>query len=272
MYFHAQEQNGFGANRWAALASVFRGAFYETVYPEYSNAAGNARNINSLVRWDAQKRRLAFSYSSPLEHNPKYRYQLGIDLRNENWIIIPSSGGSALPLPVLGALNLQTQVVSGGMSFFNSSRWDWYMGAEISNRQYRNVFSGLALMPPVQLTGYELKHSTCLKYELLRIPEKRFLTTTGFSAQTATIWPSPADTFEKVQGSLLAGRLPQITGDDYAIQEQVRAGKTFGQVPFDELFMLGLERDNDLWMRAHIDTRHGRKGSAPLGRNYFLSN
>jgi len=25
-------------------------------------------------------------------------------------------------------------------------------------------------------------------------------------------------------------------------------------------------------MRAHIGTRDGRKGSAPLGRNYFLSN
>ena len=36
--------------------------------------------------------------------------------------------------------------------------------------------------------------------------------------------------------------------------------------------MLGLERDNELWMRAHIGTRDGRKGSAPLGRNYFLSN
>jgi hypothetical protein len=36
--------------------------------------------------------------------------------------------------------------------------------------------------------------------------------------------------------------------------------------------MLGLERDNDLWIRAHIGTRDGRKGSAPLGRRYFLSN
>ena len=36
--------------------------------------------------------------------------------------------------------------------------------------------------------------------------------------------------------------------------------------------MLGLERDNDLWMRGHIGTRDGRKGSAPLGRNYFLFN
>ena len=42
-------------------------------------------------------------------------------------------------------------------------------------------------------------------------------------------------------------------------------------MPFDELFMLGLERDNDLAMRAHIGTRDGRKGSAPLGRDYFLA-
>jgi hypothetical protein len=35
--------------------------------------------------------------------------------------------------------------------------------------------------------------------------------------------------------------------------------------------MLGLERDNNLPMRAHIGTRDGRKGSAPLGRDYFLS-
>ncbi len=66
--------------------------------------------------------------------------------------------------------------------------------------------------------------------------------------------------------------LPQSQGDDYEIQQRFRTGKTFGDVPFDELFILGLERDNDLEMRGHIGTRDGRKGSAPLGRNYFLSN
>jgi hypothetical protein len=65
---------------------------------------------------------------------------------------------------------------------------------------------------------------------------------------------------------------PRAEGDDYEMQQQIRAGKTFGTVPFDELWMLGLERDNDLPMRAHIGTHDGRKGSAPLGRNYFLSN
>ena len=65
---------------------------------------------------------------------------------------------------------------------------------------------------------------------------------------------------------------PLAQGDDYNTRWRVQAGKTFGQLPFDELFMLGMERDNDLWLRAHIGARGGRKGSAPLGRNYFLSN
>ena len=267
--FRTQELNGFGSNRVLDLLSVFRGVFYETLYPEYFNAGGNAINISSLVRWDPEKRRLAVLYSSPLEHNPEYRYQVGIDLRNENWAIVPSFKGR---VPLLGALNFRTQVVSGGISSLNTGRWEWSVGGEISDRQYRNVFTGSTFALPVLLTGYQLKQTTRLNYQVLRVPEKRFLTTTSVSEQTASIWSIPHHTFEKLQSSLLVRWLPQMTGDDYAIQEHVRAGKTFGQVPFDELFILGLERDNDLWMRAHIGTRDGRKGSAPLGRNYFLSN
>jgi len=56
------------------------------------------------------------------------------------------------------------------------------------------------------------------------------------------------------------------------MQWHIHAGKTFGQIPFRRLFLLGVDRDNDLPLRAHVGTRHGQKGSAPLGRNYFLSN
>src|SRR5581483_4408741 len=52
----------------------------------------------------------------------------------------------------------------------------------------------------------------------------------------------------------------------------IRAGKTFGTPAFDELFVLGVLGDTDLYMRAHIATRNGKKGSAPMGRDYFVSN
>ena len=65
---------------------------------------------------------------------------------------------------------------------------------------------------------------------------------------------------------------PRAQGDDLEMQHRVRVGDVAGTIPFDELFTLGLERDNDLMTRAHIGTRNGRKGSAPLGRRYFVSN
>src|SRR5205807_7232078 len=137
---------------------------------------------------------------------------------------------------------------------------------------YRSVFVGSALIPDVLSRGYQLKHLAQLNYELWRVPDRRLVVASSVSSQVATIWSNPRHTFEKLQASLSGDWFPQMRGDDYKLQEQIRAGKTFGQVPFDELYMLGLERDNDLWLRAHIGARNGRKGSAPLGRNFFLSN
>jgi hypothetical protein len=52
----------------------------------------------------------------------------------------------------------------------------------------------------------------------------------------------------------------------------LRAGRTFGQIPFDDLFMLGFDRDNPLWMRGHNGLVDGKKGNAPLGTSFILSN
>jgi tetratricopeptide (TPR) repeat protein len=267
--FQAQERNGAGNGMWQSLLSIFRGLPYQTIYPEYFNIGGHAMNFSSLLRWDAQKRRVSASLSSPLENNPKYRYQLGLDLRNENWDIRRSFTG---PAPLLGSLNLRREAVEGSITGFSSGRWGWSTGAEFSHRDYRSVFSESTLTPSLLLAGYELKHLAEFNYQILRIPEQRLLLQSKLSSQIGAIWANPRRTFEKLQGQVSGEWFPQMQGDDYRMRETLRAGATFGHPPFDELFMLGLERDNDLWMRAHIGTRDGRKGSAPLGSNYVLSN
>jgi hypothetical protein len=78
--------------------------------------------------------------------------------------------------------------------------------------------------------------------------------------------------FGSLRGSLLAHWLPQAQGDDYEMQTRIRAGGTAGKVTVDELFQLGIERDNDLWLRGHAGTIGGRKGAAPLGRRFLLAN
>ena len=264
-----QERNGWGGNVWVALLSIFSGVGYQTIYPEYSNIGGSATNVTSLVRWDAQKRRLEAALSGPLHENPKWRYRLALDLRNENWDIRNSFTGVA---PVLGALNLRREAASADIDSFHSGRWGWSAGVEFSHRDYRHVMPGSTLTSELLLTGPQLKQAARIHYALLRAPEHRFALDTAASSQLARIWSQPAHAFAKLQGSLQAHWFPKAKGDDYETRSQVRAGGTTGQPPFDELYMLGMERDNDLWMRAHIGTRDGRKGSAPLGRRYLLSN
>jgi hypothetical protein len=263
------ERNGFGGSKLEAVLSTFRGISYQTIFPGYFNVAGSAINIESLVRWDAQKRRLVASLSGPLRRDPRRRYRVGLDLRDENWDLRRSFPEPALSL---GALKLRRNAVSADVSSFRNGGWSWSTGGELSHRDYRDVSAGPQLPRDALLTGYQLKQAAQLNRELWRVPDRRFESSVSISSEAATIWASPARSFERLQISLAARWFPRMVGDDYTIQQQIRAGRIFGRVPFDELFMLGLERDNDLSMRSHIGTRDGLKGSAPLGRQYYLSN
>jgi hypothetical protein len=131
---------------------------------------------------------------------------------------------------------------------------------------------GTALTPQLLAQGFEIRETAGIAYTLLHLPERRLTVTTAGEAHAARLWSSPGQSFQHLQGSLEGRWYPQSRGDDYETRWLVHGARTFGQAPFDQLFMLGLERDNDLWLRAHIGTRGGRKGSAPLGQDFFLSN
>lgn len=263
------ERNGWGSNPWGALLSTFRGIGYETIYPEYFNFGHSAINLTSLVRWDSQKRRLAANVSGPWRQNPKWRYRYGIDLRNENWAIRDSFTGVA---PVLGAMNLRREAATAEITSFESGRWQWSVGMELSHRDYRSVSEGSALTLQLLLQGMQLKQLASTQYDVLRLPERRLVVSSGLSSQFSRMWSQPARISSKQQGLLALRWFPRSQGDDFRTHVQLRGGATEGSVPFDELYMLGLERDNDLWLRAHIGTRDGRKGSAPVGSRYILTN
>jgi hypothetical protein len=78
--------------------------------------------------------------------------------------------------------------------------------------------------------------------------------------------------FSQARSGLTLRWFPHSRSDDYAATARWRVGTTFGEAPFDALYALGLERDNDLWLRGHIGTREGKKGNAPLGDRYMLFN
>ncbi len=273
--FEAAERDGFGSSRAEGLASTFGGAAYETIYPSYFNIGGSAMNFESLLRFDAQKRRAWVVLSAPLHGRPEQRWQLQADGRNENWAIRDSFTGTT---PVLGSLNLEREALTASITSFSSGRVQWSTGAELSHRSYRNVVAGTALTPALVVPAFELKYLLSAEDRVIEIPEHRFTVTAGGGLELARAWstqaqvPGAPNLFARVQESTRLSWFPQAEGDNYEFEQRLRAGQTAGNAPFDELFLLGMERDSDLWARGQIGTRDGRKGSSPLGSSYFLSN
>lgn len=272
--FRAQEQNGFGPSKAAALVSMLGGVPYATVYPSYGNIGRGAMNFDSLIRWDAQKRRAWGALSAPLYGRPEWHWQIGVDLRNENWAIRPSFTGTG---PVLGSFNLEREAVEGTLTSLRSGTVQWTLGAELSHRIFRDTVplaaSGPALTSSLLTPGWELKPLASLQAALLRLPQYRFTLTGGASSEFARRISGNSLASGNIQGWTTARWLPGIEGQRWEFRDQLRAGKIFGSLPFDDLFVLGMDRDDtNLWMRGHIATRDGRKGSSPVGDAYFLSN
>ncbi len=267
--FHGVEQDGFGATPVEAAISVFSGLPYETIYPSYYNIHGSAMNVQSLLRWDDQKRRAWVALSAPLHDLPARRWQFVADVRDENWAVRRSSAGTA---PVLGSLNLQWQRAGASVASLTSGRFRWSVGAELSHRSFRQVVEGSALTPQIVLPGYGLSCRMTAEAKPIDLPQRRFYLTTAARSVTTRLWSTPPHVFEKLQGSAFAHWFPRAQSDAWELSQRVRGGGLLGTFPFDQLFMLGVERDNNLWLRGERGSRDGRKGSSPLGDRYLLAN
>ncbi len=271
--FRAHELNGFGDSKLEALFLFLQGLPFQEVDPQFYNLHGEAINFRSMFRWDAQKRRVYTGFSGPFEDVAWLRWELATDLRGENWAVRDGFTG---PAPVLASFNMRSERLVFDLASYASERFGWTVGAEVSHRNFRSVEPGLVsspvLTPQLLAAGYGLKQRAQVTSTVWRLPERRFTLSVGASSEAARLWSKNPQSFEKLTGSLGWHWFPRASGGDYETSQQLRVGRTFGQPPFDELFILGLERDNDLPLRAHIGTRDGRKGSAPLGRDYLLEN
>jgi Tetratricopeptide repeat len=267
--FRARARNGWGNSKWEGLFSLLRGLPFQSIHPEYFNIGNRAINFESLFRWDADKRRIRANLSGPFRNDSKRRYRFEFDLRNENWDILGSLNETA---PLLGRFNMRRQAVIADITSIENGRFKWSTGIELSNRDFRDVYAGATLTPQMLASGFQLKHLGDLNYKIVSSPERKYSVLAGASTEVGRLLSQPSQAFARLQSSLLANWQPQAKGDDYEMFARIYAGRTLGDPSFDELFILGVERDNNLWLRAHVGTRDGRKGSAPLGRNYILSN
>ncbi len=267
---HLTERDGWGESKISGLLALFRGLPYATVYPEFFNLGHAAVNFTSLVRWDAQKRRVFGAFSTPLFHDPGFRFRLYVDARNENWNLSEEVFVPGMPLT-----NLNLRRVAGGAQLRGAvnGNWNWSAGLEVSNRSFRNLPNQVSAGERPLFTDTS-GFASWLRGEriLFSAPERRFKLNSSAEARVGRNFAPGLGPSGTLKASLGAHWLPRAQGDDYEVEAQLRAGGTAGKVPLDELFQLGIERDNDLWLRGHAGTTDGRKGAAPLGRRYLLVN
>lgn len=248
---------------WAgAVLPLVSGLPYETVSVDLYNIGRRAIRFHALGRWDSSKRRLALSFGGPVRLNPSWRYRLGLDARAENWDLRSTYFGRR------GGLDgvMLRKIEAGAESVYGvNSRLQWTAGLWIARRGFEHADSS-----PWFADSWSFELQNKLEGLLWSMPERRLRVEASTSLRAGRVLGSAPSRFAVAGGDLRGTWLPLAEGDNLSVAVRARAAKTFGEMPFDDYFLLGMDRDSDLWLRGHVSTRDGRKGSAPLGTQYSL--
>jgi tetratricopeptide (TPR) repeat protein len=268
MDFVSIERNGWGAGTLEALASLFRD-LPSAIDPEYYNLHGSAINLRSYFRWDQNKRRVWASIGMPVEGNPSWRFRLFADARNENWNLSNTFRGVTAPL---AGLNMESIEFGPELRRVESGRWTWQARLFYGYRRFRDVQNVVPSAEYFFTDGSSLEYHMSTAYQLLRFPEKRLTLTTSAQGSLGKNFAAGFGVFGGMEGSAKMTWFPEPSGEDYQTTVQLRAGRVFGEVTLDQLYELGIEHDNNLWVRGIPGTKHGLKGNGPLGREFMLFN
>jgi hypothetical protein len=266
--FHSIEKNGWG-NRADRIFALARGIPLLTAHIDLFNLKGRAINLESWASFDAQKRHAFSEVSAPLGGRPSWRGRFYVDARKENWDLSRSYQRDS-PLP--GDLRLQRLAAGFQLDKRVNWNWNWSGGFELSYRDFHNLPTVSSESDGLFTPGVAVKYMASVEKTLWSVPERRFTLQSGAGLDAGKLFRDGSQRFTKLQGSLEAEWFPQAKGDDYLMTARFRAGHATGSLPFDELFILGLERDNDLWLRGHIATQDRKRGSGFLGQDYLLWN
>ena len=269
LVFRATEKPRWKDSPWVAAANLASGLPYQEVRAEFPRLNRSGLQWNSSFRWDDQKRRVTSEIDAPLKDNPAWRYRVQVDLRNENWNL-SNTLSPATPQPA--GVNLERATGRLEIQAIPSGVWSWSSGVIYTYRRMRNPLGLPAAAAPFFSDGSNLGLQGSLRRALLRYPERRFTIDGRANGEAGTFFREPLGRYFRMEGDLDSRWLPQARGDDYETRVRLRAGKIFGDVPFDQLYVLGFDRDTDLWMRGHPGLEAGQKGDAPLGRGYVLAN
>jgi tetratricopeptide (TPR) repeat protein len=258
------------SNRSAAL-SLLRGLPYHTIHPEFYDLDGAGLSIESLLRWDPKKSRIHIVAWQPMGGDPAKRIDFFADGRDEDWRL-PAAASPQLPPD----FRMRRARVGAGLSLLANEHWSWHTSLALGTRSFDALPVEEAGLPNRGtqrfLSGPSIEYGLGADYRVTPWPYRSFTVDAAVDWQLGRMLGRQSRLYSKVSESIALNWLPLAASDDYRVKTVLRAGQTAGEAPFDELYALGMERDNELWLRGRRGTRHGFKGAALLGDRFMLSN
>ena len=240
---------------------------YQGLAFDFLNIQQQARNFRSLLRWDPNKRRVNLVLSEPWRRNPQTEANVFIDARDEKWNLLPAvyrgqGAGS------LADLSVRSVAAGAAVAIGLTPRLQWTVGGLLT---YRHL--GTSIAAPFFSRGWSIELDNRFDYLLWQWPEERVRWNAWGVFNAGRLFTNDSSRLITASGGVQGTWFPQAKGDTYRVSEQIQTGRKFGNIPLDSLFSLGMERDTDpgLWLRGIVATTDGRKGAAPLGREYWIS-
>jgi hypothetical protein len=242
---------------WTARVLALAAALpYRALALDRPNIGREAINLSTFWRWDPNKVRVSAALAAPWRQDPRYRYRLFVDARDERWNVTRTP---------LSDVRLRRVEAGADLSIAVTRRLEWTTGARLG----RAVFDrGDA--SPLFADYWSIRARNQLDYELWRSPARSLRVDTRAWVETGSFLRATRSRFLSGTAGVHAVWAPFDREASGIIRAAGSAGRFFGDVPLDQLFVLGMERDNDLWLRGHVATFEGRKGHAPMGHAYTL--
>lgn len=243
-------------NKYSPLIRMGTGLFTQRLRYRWRNLDRKGMTVDAEYRWDAQKRRVFVEQSAPFLNQPSMRYRFYGDLRSETWDIGDPTD-----------FRLRKFDIGGALRFIPTGRFWWEANMRVAAREFKAAtFAG----------GFNISYGLGARYMLLDVPGRGLTVNLGASTDLGRFYSDQqGGLYSRNQLSLEGLWRPHpLTPDDpqYEYRATLRAGLIVGSAPFDELFMLARQRDDGIPLRGHSGTTNGKKGRAPVGKQFVLLN
>jgi len=246
------------ANR---LFDLLKGAPIQTSYLNQWNAAGSGINLNSMYRWQADRRRAELAVRAPTPLLPGLLFVDGIGLwRSENWDLSPilQSDGS------MNRFRFKSTGAQIMLKHIPHYRFEIGAGFDYENR------SAAGAAPNLPLDNANV--GKILFEASLLMTDNRYrsrLHAEGFAGRAFVFGNVDyrAGTVE------MNNRLTLSQDYESYLSWTVKAGTSRGPLPVEDYFVVGVDTypPHNL-LRAHRAFRDGSYGNAPLGTDFALVN